>query len=194
MATSTLVDRRVKRSQESLLNALHALMIERGYERLTIQHLLDRTGVGRATFYAHFENKEALLSQSLLRLRTWLEAEWRQAHPTRPMGYSLPFFQHVGSHHALYHRAVVPEHELTVERYLRAMLRDMVRADLQSRCATPARADGRLDLAVQFVANALWSTTVWWIDSRSVWPAEQVDRIFRALTIPGLAEVGLAVA
>ena len=62
-------DRRVQRTRELLLDALFALIVERGYERLTIQNLLDRAGVGRATFYAHFESKDELLASSIARLR-----------------------------------------------------------------------------------------------------------------------------
>lgn len=37
------------------------LMVERGYERVTVQDILDRADVGRSTFYAHFRSKDDLL-------------------------------------------------------------------------------------------------------------------------------------
>jgi AcrR family transcriptional regulator len=49
-------DRRIARSRGLILDAFGALMLERGYERMTVQHVLDRASVGRATFYAHFSN------------------------------------------------------------------------------------------------------------------------------------------
>jgi len=60
---------RAARSRDLLLNALFTLMAERGFERLTTQNLIDRAGVGRATFYAHFQNKDELLVASIGRLR-----------------------------------------------------------------------------------------------------------------------------
>src|SRR5215470_5123998 len=54
-------DRRVTRTDRLLQQALIALILERGYEAITVQDVLDRADVGRTTFYAHFPSKEALL-------------------------------------------------------------------------------------------------------------------------------------
>jgi len=75
--TQKKLDRRVQATREGLLDALFALMAERGYERLTIQNLLDRADVGRATFYAHFESKDELLACSVARLRAGLVEAWK---------------------------------------------------------------------------------------------------------------------
>ncbi len=65
---ATKPDRRVVRTRELLLDAFVSLLLERGYERMTVQDLLDRAGVGRATFYAHFRSKDDLLTSSVSRL------------------------------------------------------------------------------------------------------------------------------
>jgi AcrR family transcriptional regulator len=61
-------DRRVVRTRQLLQDALVALISERGYADLTIQDVLDRADVGRATFYGHFRGKDALLISHLHRL------------------------------------------------------------------------------------------------------------------------------
>jgi AcrR family transcriptional regulator len=55
------IDRRVERTRRSLLNALNELILEKGYEKVTVQDVIDRANVGRSTFYAHFEDKDQLL-------------------------------------------------------------------------------------------------------------------------------------
>jgi len=55
------VDRRIQKTKQLLSNALVALIIQKGYEAVTIQDIIDKANVGRSTFYAHFENKEQLL-------------------------------------------------------------------------------------------------------------------------------------
>jgi AcrR family transcriptional regulator len=55
------VDRRINRTRSLLTDALIALVLEKGYEAVTVQDIIDRANVGRSTFYAHFENKEQLL-------------------------------------------------------------------------------------------------------------------------------------
>lgn len=54
-------DRRVERTEQLLRQALLALVQEKGFEALTVQEIIDRANVGRATFYAHFDNKDDLL-------------------------------------------------------------------------------------------------------------------------------------
>jgi hypothetical protein len=54
-------DRRVQRTRQLLRTALVPLIEENGFEALTVQDIIDRANVGRATFYAHFDKKEDLL-------------------------------------------------------------------------------------------------------------------------------------
>ncbi len=55
------VDRRVRKTRRALSRALIELVLEKGYEDVSVQDILDRADVGRSTFYAHFESKEMLL-------------------------------------------------------------------------------------------------------------------------------------
>jgi AcrR family transcriptional regulator len=54
-----------------------SLITERGFEELAVQDILERADVGRATFYAHFDNKEDLLVSGLETLRLSLKARQR---------------------------------------------------------------------------------------------------------------------
>ena len=65
-------DRRVQRTNQLLRAALVSLIQEKGYENITVQNIIDRANVGRATFYAHFENKEDLLVSGFEDLRALL--------------------------------------------------------------------------------------------------------------------------
>jgi hypothetical protein len=56
-----LVDRRVQKTKKVLTESLIHLILEKGYEKVTIQDIIDKANVGRSTFYTHYENKEQLL-------------------------------------------------------------------------------------------------------------------------------------
>ena len=56
VAKKTL-DRRVQRTRQLLQDALISMMIEKGYAATTVQDIIGRANVGRATFYAHFADK-----------------------------------------------------------------------------------------------------------------------------------------
>ena len=55
------MDKRKQRSRAAIQQAFLELLDERGYARTTVQDILERSGVGRATFYAQFHGKDDLL-------------------------------------------------------------------------------------------------------------------------------------
>ena len=60
LATEKL-DPRVKRTRSLLEQAFMDLIQEKGFQAVTVQDITERAGVNRATFYAHFADKYALL-------------------------------------------------------------------------------------------------------------------------------------
>jgi AcrR family transcriptional regulator len=62
---SAPIDPRVKRTRKLLQQALAELIVERDFQSITVQDIAARAEVNRATFYAHFEDKYALLNFSL---------------------------------------------------------------------------------------------------------------------------------
>ena len=67
------VDARVARSTRALAAALVELLEHRDFDSITVQAILDRARVGRATFYAHFRNKEDVLHSSYEGALAWFE-------------------------------------------------------------------------------------------------------------------------
>ncbi len=55
------LDPRVKRTRLLLEQAFISLIEEKGFQAVTVQDITERAGVNRATFYAHFADKYALL-------------------------------------------------------------------------------------------------------------------------------------
>lgn len=54
-------DRRVRRTRAALRQALVELVLDRGFQAITVEEIAERADVGRATFYAHYRDKEDLL-------------------------------------------------------------------------------------------------------------------------------------
>jgi AcrR family transcriptional regulator len=55
-------DRRVRRTKAALQQAMVELVVEQGYESISIDALAGRADVTRATFYAHYPSKATLLT------------------------------------------------------------------------------------------------------------------------------------
>ena len=58
-------DRRSERTRQALTSALIELMLEEGYQAVTVRQVATRARVGRATFYLHFADKRELLRRTL---------------------------------------------------------------------------------------------------------------------------------
>ena len=52
------MDRRVRRTRRQMRDALLALVMENGYESVTIQQITDKADLSRATFYLHYKEKD----------------------------------------------------------------------------------------------------------------------------------------
>lgn len=58
-------DPRITRTRALLEQAFMELIEEKGFASLSVQEITDRAGINRATFYAHFADKYALLDHSI---------------------------------------------------------------------------------------------------------------------------------
>jgi AcrR family transcriptional regulator len=59
------VDPRVLRTRQLLQRAFSDLLNEKSFEAITVQEIADRATVNRVTFYAHFQDKYALLEDTI---------------------------------------------------------------------------------------------------------------------------------
>ncbi|MAU08504.1 MAG: hypothetical protein CL607_01685 [Anaerolineaceae bacterium] len=64
-STTPKVDRRIERTRRLLRDALLELIVEKGYENITISDIADRADVARTTFYMHYADKDELLFTSI---------------------------------------------------------------------------------------------------------------------------------
>src|SRR5215213_238359 len=93
-------DRRVSRTRRSLSAALIELILEKRYDSITVQDVIDRADVGRSTFYTHYRDKDDLFLSAWKRLLDLFvrRIEWEKAGK----GQFVPvrdLFQHVQEFH-----------------------------------------------------------------------------------------------
>jgi AcrR family transcriptional regulator len=59
------LDPRVRRTRSLILQAFMELLPEKGFQAVSVQDIAEKAGINRATFYAHFPDKYALLDHSI---------------------------------------------------------------------------------------------------------------------------------
>lgn len=158
-------DRRVRRSRRLLHEAFISLVVEQGYEKTTIQDILDRADVGRSTFYAHYRDKEALLTESFDPIREHLQRELG-APPAGPIDVTQPaalIFEHAYHNQRVYRALCGKQGGALVQRYLRRLVGDILRERLRSQLFE-ASTGVPADVAAEFYTAAALGLLVWWID------------------------------
>jgi len=167
-----------------------SLIREKGFETLTVQEIIDRANVGRATFYAHFDNKEDLLLSGLEDLRASLKEHQRQAlsggtgTDEGTFAYSQEMFAHAAEHRDVYQSMVGKRSGAVVEQLVHKMLVDLVRDDLKAMASRRDTGVAPTETVVQFVAGGLFGLLIWWVDRRMRLSVEEVNALFRRMAIP----------
>lgn len=174
-----------------LRDALLSLVIERGYESVTVQDIAERAGVGRSTFYTHFRDKQDLLLS---------EAEWAAlarelkgaaaaASGADPLAFTLAFFRHVDGYRQVFRAIAGGAAGSLVQMKLRKVLKTTVRNAL-SMHRRGAQRGVPLEPAVEYVVGALLSLTMWWIEQKPRTSPEDINGIFHRL-LAGFVEPGV---
>jgi len=183
-------DRRVGKSRKALKDALTDLILEKGYEGVTVQDVIDRADVGRSTFYAHYIDKDDLLMAILADLDVPGpdSSSWSVDDPA--FGWTLELFRHFGSGKRLFTAVARGQSGALARRETTERLETLARAEL-SRLKAARKLDAfRLELLVRFLVGTFIGFMDWWMrEENEHLPPEQVDHAFRSLVLPGVASV-----
>ena len=191
LVSSETPDRRVRRTRQLLRGAFLALIQEKGYERITVQDILERADVGRSTFYAHYRDKEELLLSGFEDVRAALHAERdaaegspeKKAEFLRPM---LAVFQHVEGHRHFWHAVTRKGGADLITRILRERVAELVREHFRSQFAGVKANQMHLEAAMQFVSGACMGLLIWWLENDIPYSAEEIHSVFRRLANQGV--------
>lgn len=181
------LDRRVQRTRKLLQDALIALILEKGYEAVTVQDIIDRANVGRSTFYAHFLDKQQLLLGGFEQLRVFLVQQRTTAlmQGVGELSFSLGMFEHAQSYLPVYRALIGKQSGAVVQQRIQQLLGDLAREELAAlapQTVTPVP----LEIVVEYTVSAFMALLIWWVDHEAAYTPTQMDALFKQLTIPGV--------
>ncbi|MEU6717494.1 TetR/AcrR family transcriptional regulator [Nonomuraea sp. NPDC046802] len=177
-------DRRVRRTRRMVQEALIGLILEKGYEAVTVTDIIDRADVGRSTFYSHFTDKQDVLLSNLDELAFLRPAP--AGGPDKLFAFSLPTLEHVREQERLVRALLGRRGGGPVHARGEQLLADLVRDEL---LAAGARASAALDLLVVCVVGAFMGLLRAWLDGETNASPAELDGAFRAAVEPGVRAV-----
>jgi AcrR family transcriptional regulator len=180
------LDQRVRRTRDALGDALVALMQEKPFNSITVQQVLDRAGVGRATFYSHFRDKDDLFLSDVEDFFTHVAQIPARNGSSRRVAPVAELFAHV---------AEVPDFfaSMVQSGRLEAVMeigQECFARGIDSRLATLAAeipAPRRRAMSQAFSGGML-ALMRWWLSRPKREPAEAMDELFHQLVWAGVAK------
>lgn len=196
------LDRRVRRTRRRLRDALIQLILEKGYDNVTIQEITDTADLSRATFYLHYKNgKDELLAVSLEEMFDELVGSVKDLMLRRKLELqddnppSLPVFKHVAEYADLYRSllgdkgvsSVINRTLSYIARIAEEQYMMLIDEDEIDNLPVP------IEVASRHLAGALFSMVSWWLEHDMPHTPEEMAQMFHLLTVPSImAAIGMA--
>ena len=184
------IDRRSRRTRQALHQALIRLIVERGYDEITVADIAEAADAGRSTFYAHFTDKDDLLRSAGSYLKQVLvkeheaEAERGNSPENRLLGFSRFMTAHLYEQRVIFHALMRGQGGPIFLEMIRDVLCEIVRQEL------PASSHGEAlerEVAVQFIVGGYITVVTWWLRSGAKNDPSAVEAAFRKIASSGLS-------
>ncbi|MBX3085174.1 MAG: TetR/AcrR family transcriptional regulator [Anaerolineae bacterium] len=191
------LDRRAQRTRRALREALIALILERGYEAITVQEITDRADLNRGTLYLHYRDKHDLLLASSNDAYNELLAQFTPISPDNltldiPERHLIIVFQHVAAN-ADFYRVMLGEHGVAA--FLTRLRHTVTEVGLGRLLTlqklTPTQPVPS-DLIAAHAGSAIIGVIEWWLENNMPLAPDILARYTLALTIDGIYQtIGL---
>lgn len=156
-------DLRVRRTQKMLHDAFIALVIDKGFESITVQMLAEEAMINRATFYRHYQDKYELAERVCATLTAEYQESLRAKLPETLSSGGELLFAHIARYGDFYQAllAGMPNFRETMCRNIEQELHALyVQMGLdEERLTLP------LPLILRYLATAQMGIIQWWLEA-----------------------------
>ena len=176
------MDRRIEKSKKAIMDALTSLMLEKDFDKITINEIAERANVNRGTVYLHYEDKFDLLNQCIeihlnQLLTSCMTPQSQEIGQDSPKADMLQIFHYLEQHISFYYILLTNKGTPTFRSQMLHMVQEMISVHL-NRQSILLRVNK--DFLVQFVASATVGIVEWWIINEMPYPAaSMVDQLWQ---------------
>jgi AcrR family transcriptional regulator len=184
-------DRRVRRTRDRLGDAMMALLVEKPFDEITVQDVLDHAEVSRSTFYAHYRDKNDLfLSDAEEFFEAMATALSRHGDKSDRVAPVQELFAHIAEVRPFYDALIASGRsqdllELGQGHFARGIEQRFNEIPRARKIAAHIRS-----AVAHSLAGSLFSLLAWWIRHDMKLSAEEMDKLFHRLVWTGSAGAG----
>lgn len=171
----------MRRTRQWLQEAFLELVLEKGFEQVTVNDITARAGVNRATFYKHYLDKWDLLTSWVGEMRLLLDAQ--AATLLDPRVDTVPghvpdlvvnLFKHVAQHARFYRLMVGKNGLLLIETELEQLIEAFAHEQLPLAIPRYIAPDIPVPIICRSYAASFVGVLKWWLEQEMPYSAEQM--------------------
>lgn len=173
-------DVRITKTKRSLGNALFSLLGSRSFSKITINDICAEAMVSRSTFYAHFEDKYALLQFCLLEMERRIFADHSDESLRELL---LKFLTNIQKDAKTLRNLMVAELDVELIEMFRQQFIQIFRTQMDSLGIGDELSPAKVEVVASFYAGGVSQTIALWLEKRLLINAEEMaDTIFELLS------------
>jgi AcrR family transcriptional regulator len=189
-----LDDPRVRKTRRGLREAFVRLLLQKGYDAISIQDIATEADTARVTFYRHYGDKEELLIDCLDELYRGLREKMKSTldSPLQPQRLPLYlFYEHLEEQEDLYRILFSGRGTQAVVEHVRQYMATRIIEEL-NRFAPDLQLAIPMEIIAYHAASAQIGLGVWWLKHDKPYSKEYMASVSRKLSLVGaLRAVGI---
>lgn len=178
-------ERRKRRTHKALKHAALDLVLEKGYDAVTIQDIVDRADYGRGTFYIHFDDKESIVWEIIMdglnEANQQGERRYQEGgYPPGYLGYLITF-EHAQKNSDLYRLMMGSQGSSLLSHQVAQVLAGQIEQSIRAGEYMP-KPDIPAEVMAQTIVGALVRLVFWWLEAPNDFaPRQMADMLWQII-------------
>jgi AcrR family transcriptional regulator len=177
------MDRRIKKNQAAIMNALIQLIGEKDFEKITINEIAERADVNRGTIYSHYSDKYDLLDKCLEdQLYQLIEicSVLDETEPNPSKSSLLRTLEQMEKNALFYRNLLSNKGVPSFRNHLQEIMNKQIREQIIENNLSLDELSK--DIVVQFLSSAIVGVIEWWFSHKMPCSVEEItDKLWSLL-------------
>ena len=177
------VDRRIRRTRRLLSKALTELILEKGFDDVTIRDITERADVAYATFFRHYDGKTDLLIEQLESIMSEMETQAEDDGNDYFQTEGMLLFTYTEDNEAFFRSLLNSKsNRFVMQRFKEMIIANLIdrASEWYSRLKNP---NFPLELLLNHTASSALELVAWWLENDKPLSVARMGAIYERLII-----------
>ena len=180
-------DRRIQKTRKQLRDSMMELILDQGYDDISIQDVTDRANLGRATFYLHYREKDELYADVMRHMAEEYFSSLPKQDPKKVQLFNVQdlklLFNFVENHYDFYRIIIMGRGAMLTFVLLTDIAKNYILNVSKAQELRIEEITGvPSDFLLNYNAGTLISTIFWWLENNMPYTAEEMARMYEKMS------------